>query len=161
MHHRIEPEHCRVRRVALAFVCIGGAVWVAGCRPAAGEVSGTIKINGQVTAVKGMEISLLACDGRLFGAPIGADGKYSATGVPAGEVRVAFVYVPGTIHAKPGRAPLARPGNDVHSRSSDDPEAMNPIPKQLRDANTSKLSLIVNCARKTVFDYDIRYATRP
>jgi hypothetical protein len=152
MRRSIEPTQGRRLSRLLVFVAMGTSV-VAGCQPAPGEVSGTITLKGKAPNLKGLQISFLAADGRMCGAPIGADGMYTATGVPAGEAKICFVYVDEKVPVKEGRAPVIKPPSSAKPHGS---ETKNPIPDALRDASTSKLAINVASGEKTVFDYDIK-----
>jgi len=137
-------------RLALLLACAGAAVSAVGCQPAPTDVSGTIKLKGQAPNIKGLEICFLGADGRPIAAPIAANGSYTATGVPVGDVQIWFVFAPNQGAANSGRSPLSRPpvkeGPPPSGSNAND--AKNPIPRPLRDGSTSNLSFKVERKKK-------------
>jgi hypothetical protein len=120
-----------------------------GCGPGVADVKGTIKLNGQPPQLKGLEIAFLSPRGKLVTAPIQSDGTYVASGVPAGDAKISFVFAPPVDGVDPKKRRLVKP---TDTRPT--PPA-NPIPVPLRDASTSQLSLKV-ASSGNVFDYDIK-----
>jgi hypothetical protein len=129
-------------------------------RASRADVSGTIKLRGRAPQLPGLQIVFLAEDGSLKPAPINEDGTFQVAGLPDGEVKVCFVYVPPELNAPEG-APkgsrkLPAPGANGQLTSLA-PRSLipNPIPQYLRDHSTANLTLQVEAGEKNVFDYDI------
>jgi hypothetical protein len=62
-----------------------------GCGGGVGDVSGTVKHNGQ--PLDGGQVQFQSANGTIVAADIGKDGKYTATGVPIGTAKIAVSYV--------------------------------------------------------------------
>jgi len=135
---------------------VGLPLTLVGCQGAAptGEVSGKITIQGQSPKTKGIQISFLAKNGRIVSEPLKEDGTYRVEGVPAGEAKVAFVFVPPEIAATAGKG--RRPLPDAEKGPESKGQAPNPIPETLRDASTSQISVQVVANENTSFNYDIK-----
>jgi hypothetical protein len=108
---------------------------------------------GHPPAIHGLQISFLAPNGRIVGAAIQEDGTYKARGVPVGEAKVGFLFVP------PGVEPGGLKTNRFRGKGA--PEApkedvASPIPESLRDGSTSNLSVQVVAGRNQEFDFDMR-----
>jgi hypothetical protein len=147
----------RICRSALLLACACAAL--SGCGgPSTAEVSGTIKVRGQAPKLEGLQIALLGGDGSSVSAAISADGTYKAVGVPVGDVKVGFVYIPPGV-ASPGqpKGRLPQPGKgEAPPKGPTKEQPKNPIPENLRDGSTSNLSFKVVSGGNNVFDYDIR-----
>jgi hypothetical protein len=133
-----------------------------GSGPAKGDVAGTIKLRGRAPQIEGLHVSFMDAEGVQVSAPIALDGTYAVSGVPAGEVRVCFVYISPEFagpHQNPARSGprLAKPGARVDSpiRPTSKSLSVNPIPEPLRDFGTSRLTLKVEPDRPNVFNYDL------
>jgi hypothetical protein len=78
------------RTIGRAAGLLAALILVAGCGdgPATGEVSGTVKVDGQVPAA-GSSITFIPADGKspTAGAVLGEDGRYQVE-VPIGTARV-------------------------------------------------------------------------
>jgi hypothetical protein len=149
--------YSRICRFALLAACMGAAAGISGCHAPPSEVSGTITMNGKAPKLKGLEISFLAVNGQFFSAPINADGTYKCALVPAGEAQVSFVYMPGMGGAIQEKPRLVRPEKDkAQPKGSGATDAKNPIPKYLRDASTSHVTVNILGGQPNVFDYDIK-----
>jgi hypothetical protein len=137
----------------LAVVAFASSVAaMAGCGPTKTEVSGTIKINGKVPNVKGLEIVFLGTDGILAAAPINADGTYTASGVAVGEAKISFAFLPNKATEVQGKRNLNKPSDKAGPKDA----PKNPVPEPLRDSSTSKITFSVASGGKSVFDYDIK-----
>jgi hypothetical protein len=73
-------------RRAASVVVAAAAVWVAGCGPAVGTVSGTVTQNGR--PVPDVTLSFVSPDGTVNTAQVGTDGTYTVANVPVGPVQV-------------------------------------------------------------------------
>ncbi len=142
--------------VFLACVCAAASVLGCGSSSSPAKVSGKVTLNGRAPRIKGLQISFLGSNGRMYAFPINEDGTYSAEDVPAGETTVAFLYVdPSVVPVNPGqgRGPGVRP--DKAGPKNND-QSKNPIPEPLRDGSTSKITFKVESGQDNVFNYDIK-----
>jgi hypothetical protein len=146
--------HIRFCGRVLSFGCI--VALVSGCQVATTEVSGAIKIKGQPPKMKGLQVCFLVEDGRMIFAAIDEqDGTYLAKGVPVGEAKVSFAYMPDI--KQTGKPHLSRPNKDAPPpKGSGLVDSKNPIPGPLRDGSTSKLTFHVAAGEANVFNYDVR-----
>jgi hypothetical protein len=158
--------HARQLRL-LAALCF--AVGAAGCGEGGrADVAGTIKLHGQPPKFTGIEVMFTHPNGAQVSAPVHEDGTYKAEGVPAGEVMVCFVYITpeaaqmgAEAQAGGGGRKLGKPGDaekaasKVKARGTPGPKN-NPIPRELREASTSKLTVNVQAGKTSTFDYDIK-----
>jgi hypothetical protein len=151
------------RRLPFAFLLLGLCLLagLSGCGPASrADVSGTIKLRGRAPQLPGLQIAFLAEDGSLKPASINEDGTYQVAGLPDGEVKVCFIYVPPEFQspegAPKGSRKLPVPGvNGLPTSTAPRSPLPNPIPQHLRDHSTSGLALQVEAGKNNVFDYDI------
>jgi hypothetical protein len=143
-------------RPFMILACALSAVGMVGCGPPpTGEVSGKITIQGQSPNIKGLAISFIGANGQMVGAPINEDGTYRASGIPAGEAKIGFIFAPGP--GATGAESKQRFKDKGDPKGGKSPEvAVNPIPQALRDGSTSKLSVTVVANKNTVFDYDVK-----
>jgi hypothetical protein len=155
----------RVSRFAVPFVGLGMLAALTGCgERGKADVTGTIKLRGQAPKFAGLQVVFLHAGGAQVAAPVNKDGSFKAEGVPAGEVKVCFAYIPPAVsqqgaefQANRGRKPLP---SDAGVKSKAPPVVSaaptpNPLPQSLRDTSTSKLTLTVASGKPSVFDYDI------
>jgi hypothetical protein len=142
------------RLSAFAAMCLVAAV---GCSKGSdtAEVSGTIKRGGKAPKIERLQIAFQGgTENKLVTAPVALDGKYTATGVPTGEVKIGFVYTAPATLTKAQKPRLPQPGSkttDVEPSK----EVPNPIPLPLRDPSTSKISFVVEAGKPNVFDHDL------
>jgi hypothetical protein len=147
--------HCfRICRDLLLIACVGTSAAIMGCgRQPTGEVSGKITFVGHPPEIQGLQISFLAPNGRIVGAPIKEDGTYKATGVPVGEAKVGFLFVPSGVEPA-GPRTKRFPGKGAAEAPKE--AAPSPIPESLQDGSTSNLSVKVVAGQNQVFDFDMR-----
>ncbi len=150
----------RISHIALRLAICCTLIGVAGCGsspPPTADLTGTIKIKGKAPNLEGLEISFLTVDGRLNSASVAGDGTYK-TALPAGEVKIGFVYTPyvepGSARRGKGAPPM--PGKGSTAKPKDRPVVPNPFPDYLRDPSTSNLKCNVEAGKNNVFDYDLR-----
>lgn len=138
--------------VLVAGVCFGAI----GCGPPpTGGVSGKITIKGEAPKLQGLEITFIAPSGQIVGCPIDEEGNYSATGVPAGQVKVGFSFT--RPNAAPSKEKSRFPGKgDAKGNAEPAHDMKNPIPERLRDGSTSNLTVEVLSGKSQPFDYDIK-----
>jgi len=135
---------------------LGAFVGASGCNkgPATGEVSGTITRAGKAPKMDRLQISFQGGpDNQIVTASIAPDGKYNATGVPVGEVKIGFVWVPAEA-VKPAKTRLPIPSGKS-APEIEPSKVIYPIPVHLRDPGTSKLTLIVEAGKPNSFNYDM------
>jgi hypothetical protein len=110
-----------------------------GCHKSTTTLSGTVTYRGR--PVTSGEVVFLAEDGTAGAhAPIGPDGHYSVTGVPAGPVRVGVDNPPPSWYATGQRLPAAL-ANDPEVREARAQAAHYvPTPWRYRDPNHSGLT---------------------
>jgi hypothetical protein len=140
-------------RDVLVLACLGSAAGIMGCGPPpTGGVSGKITIKGDSPNMKGLQISFIAPNGRIVGAPINEDGTYQVTDVPVGEAKIGFLYSPPEPESK---VKSRFPGKGATKPQAQE-EAPNPIPESLRDGSTSNLTVQVVAGQNQAFDYDVK-----
>lgn len=143
----------------LVVAALGGC----GGPPPKVDVTGTVKLKGKPPGFHGLEIVFQSADGTLTSGDIQEDGTYTAPGVPAGETQVFFSYVTPENAAeaaryKSGAGRLKRPGqaaSEPPRKPTGKEPARSPIPEDLREASTSKLTYKVEAGKPNVFDYDL------
>jgi hypothetical protein len=144
-----------VRRLLL-LASLGAALGFVGCggRTPTGEVSGKITIMGESPRMKGLQISFIAPNGRIVGAPINEDGTYRASDVPVGEAQIGFIYTPPAME-QGSQGKKRFPGKGDPDAQVPE-EAPNPIPEPLRDGSTSNLTVRVLAGQNQAFDFDMK-----
>jgi len=153
-------------RVAALAACAGLLGGLAGCSGSVPktEVSGKILLNGKEPKVAGLQIAFVANDATTVSADIAEDGTYSATGVPAGEVKVFFTAVTEEqaqqVEQLKGKGPrLAKPGGSgpaPKAPAGGSHAKTNPIPEPLRTPTSSPLKTTLEAGKMNTFDYDIK-----
>jgi hypothetical protein len=141
---------------SIFFLSTGLCLGIVGCGPPLpGEVAGRITIKAEAPKIKGLHISFIGRDGQIVGAPIDEEGNYRATGVPAGEAHVSFIFTPpgGSSVNKKNRFPGK---GEAQGKVEPSADVENPIPKELRDGSTSNITVEVMSGRCQPFDYDIK-----
>src|SRR5439155_19857312 len=92
--NRARVHRCGLLLVAGACVLATGA---SGCGKgsATADVSGTIKIAGKPPKLERFQIAFMGGrENQIVTFPVALDGTYTATGVPVGEGKGGFVYIP-------------------------------------------------------------------
>ncbi len=152
---------------------IGLLAGLAGCGNSGGkaDVTGTIKLRGQPPKFNGLEILFLGEDGVQASGAINEDGTYEAKSVPTGEVKISFAYITpdaakeGAEFKAGGGSRLQKPGGKKvtapQPKLTGKEPTTSPIPQDLREAHTSKLTFKVESGKPNVFDYDIQGAAAP
>ncbi len=140
--------HRNVCRIVpwLAFAVL--AVVVVGCGQKEFDVTGQVKYNGAVIDKPGGQVIFIAPSGTQVVAPIGQDGTYKASKVPAGPNRVAVTYPNPALGGKPPAKPPK--GQPIIPSSTQD---LFLTPANYASADTSGLS--VEVASGTVFNVDM------
>ena len=154
--NRARVHRCGLLLVAGACVLATGA---SGCGKgsATADVSGTIKIAGKPPKLERFQIAFMGGrENQIVTFPVALDGTYTATGVPVGEVKVGFVYIPPEA-AKAGKTRLPVP-KGKEPPTGPTKEVINPIPAGLREPSTSKVTFTVESGTKNTFNYDISSA---
>ena len=126
-----------------------GAVVLAGCssEPPVGSVAGLVTLDGK--PVGGGSVSLLAATGGTpVMADIGADGRYKADNVPAGDVLVAVISPPpdgdaAIVKNQGAKGPTAPPKPKVQ------------YPQKYTDPGTSGLRVTVKPLAEGAVTFDI------
>jgi hypothetical protein len=104
---------------------------VSGCGGGTGEISGTVRFQGQPLSSGFVTFTIASDPGNRFSATIGADGTYRIAACPSGSARIAVkAVVP-----RGGQSP---PGKEKHT--GDGPPA---IPARYANPETSGLELTV------------------
>jgi len=151
-------------RLAPLALGLGLLAGLPGCDAGAAQkadVSGTIKLRGQPPKFTGLQIAFTGAGGATAVAHIAEDGTYKAENVPTGDVTVYFLYVtPEAVmegeRIKAGGGRMAKPDQKGQStaRIPKGPP-ISPVPTDLREARTSRLTCKVEAGKTTTFDYDI------
>jgi hypothetical protein len=169
----------RVARILGAAVCALVLPVLSGCGASKGNVSGTVKIDGKVVSVEGLQVTFMADDGRPVCAVVEKDGTYQAVGVQPGENRVSLSYMPPDIsQSMEDRAKRIKPPDpskevrmtpeEARQKAKDLEELAknagalptpkgfkNPIPERFRDYRDSPLTFTVEGGKDMVFDIEI------
>jgi hypothetical protein len=123
-----------VRRLLLGSCCL--LVLLLGCRRSAtGDLSGEVRVNGQLLTGGG-SVVFLAADGEMKGAVIGSDGRYQVRGLAPGVARVGVASHPPV---PPG---LFHPGGP-EKRRAQPPEKVVVLPERLGKPETSGIEVTV------------------
>jgi hypothetical protein len=135
--------------VAVAFGLLA-ALATAGCGKGRGQVSGTVSYLGR--PLPDGTVLLLASDGQAYDAPIGPDGRFTITGVPPGEAKVAVTsFAPAGEQRQELAGDLAPVTN---ARLSATTHTASRIP--LRHGDLEQSGHRVRVAGDTRFDLDLR-----
>jgi hypothetical protein len=165
-----------ISRNRLWLVCSFLLICLTGCAARTTEVSGKITFKGKEPNLKGLRISFMGQDGMPITTEVGLDGSYHASGVPVGEVKVAFIHIPPEEPAaapdKPARdsVPADRQGEPMtpeqakerekeaearrQGRERQGPPA-SAIPGRLADPGTSGITTTFEAGKANAFDYDL------
>lgn len=137
--------------VGLTVLCALGS---AGCEGGTGDLSGKVTYRGK--AVVSGSVTVVGADGLPHVGPIGPDGTYAVSGVPAGPVRIA-VMSPNPVDvatARTGRGGAARDGGrggearepPPGAPAAPDPVAAKnwfPLPEEAGDVSRSGLKTML------------------
>jgi hypothetical protein len=150
-----------MRRAIRTAAILVALATVTGCG-SQGEVSGTVKYNGQLMN-KGT-VTFQGRDGKTYASPIGSDGRYAIKGIPTGPAKIGVVVSDEDAlvqHFKDkaagirnqqdeGKVPKVQPqgkGSDIKSYYV--------VPPKYGDVNASGLSFDVKSGSQT-YDIDIK-----
>jgi hypothetical protein len=129
-----------------ALVLLAGAA--AGCAKSQVTVSGKVTHKGK--SVTSGEVLFLSENGALTRASIGADGTYTARGVPVGPAKVGVDNPPPTESPAPGLPPSKDASNDPEVKELKERAARYvATPKQYRDPKQSGLTYTVQPGSQT------------
>ena len=129
-----------------------------GCGEKLATVTGKVTYQGK-SVTSGVVLLANADNTKIDRAPIGADGSYTATRVPFGELRVAVEPGVKPIPTRKGggydkvKVPENAPGVPAHLQGSGG-EYVD-VPKKYRDVTTSDLKVNVDSSTKT-FDINLQ-----
>jgi hypothetical protein len=137
-----------VRRAAERAVLLLLAGVGAGCGKSEVTVSGKVTHKGK--AVTTGEVLFLSEDGRVTHGPVGADGTYTARGVPVGPAKVGVDNPPPAPPSTPGLPPTKDAANDPEMKELKERAARYvPTPSRYRDPKQSGLTYTVRPGSQT------------
>ena len=146
----------RINRARMAGPLLAlGLLALAGCGPAEGTVSGTVRFDGRPLTAGVNTVTFLCEDGSVKSCMVEPDGRYTLRGVPAGRARVTVLSLPpppqlGKAPGEDGKVkPIDGPGPAAK------PDQAGGIPDRYKDPDSSGLSYDVQRGSHT-FDIELR-----
>jgi hypothetical protein len=144
----LRANHARTAGRLPALVLLA----VAGCGPAEGTVSGTVRFNGRPLTVGVNTVTFLCEDGSVKSCMVEPDGRYTLRGVPAGRARITVLSLPPPpqLGMAPGEDGKLKPVDGPASK----PDQAGGIPERYKDSDSSGLSYDVQRGSHT-FDIEL------